>query len=151
MQIVEGVAQKAKERHAAFGEPYSLACMLCSPRVLQDLPVIDLALFLNAGSASEPAVQDACRAVADCLRETGALVVRDPRVSQADNSAFIDMMEEYFSQPHEAKMRDVRAELAYQARSHPRPRAPVTHTPPSPGQVGATPELVEVPRCKVRA
>ncbi len=74
-------------------------------------------MFLNAPSTDEPAVQDACRAIAECLQATGALVVRDPRVSYADNSAFLDMMERYFGQPHEAKLKDVRAELAYQARA----------------------------------
>ena len=94
----------------------------------QDLPVIDLQVFLEAQRVDSVEVRSLCRIVADTLAFSGVLVVRDPRVSSADNAAFIDMMEEYFSQPHERKMADVRASLAY--------------------QVGATPELVEVPRCK---
>ena len=80
------------------------------------LPIVDLAAFL-AGDASDPAVQDSCRAVAECLRDTGALIVRDPRVNAQDNSKFLDMMEAYFSQPHEAKLADVHSELCYQARA----------------------------------
>ena len=83
---------------------------------LQALPVIDISAFL-AGDASDPAVQDACRAVADCLRDTGALIVRDPRVNAGDNARFLDMMEAYFSQPHEVKLADVHPELCYQARA----------------------------------
>ena len=80
---------------------------------LQVLPVIDVSAFL-AGDASDPAVQDACRAVADCLRDAGALIVRDPRVNAGDNARFLDMMEGYFSQPHEVKLADVHPELCYQ-------------------------------------
>jgi hypothetical protein len=82
---------------------------------LAALPVVDLGAFLNG--PSDPAAQDACRLVADCLRDTGALVVRDPRVSYADNSRFLDMMERYFGQTHDEKMRDCRPEIAYQARA----------------------------------
>lgn len=54
------------------------------------LPVIDLMDFLRSGS--DPAALDACRQVAACLRDTGAAIVRDPRVNEADNSRFVDMM-----------------------------------------------------------
>lgn len=76
--------------------------------------MIDLSVFLDAKSVDSAEVQDACRLVADTLASSGALVVHDPRVSSADNSAFLDMMEDYFSQPHDKKMADVRATLAYQ-------------------------------------
>lgn len=82
---------------------------------LATLPVVDLSLFLGK-DAADPAAQDACRLVAQCLRDTGALIVRDPRVSQEANAAFLDTMEAYFGQPVEAKMEDVRADLSYQAR-----------------------------------
>jgi hypothetical protein len=45
---------------------------------------------------------------------------------EQQNSSFIDMMEKYYDQSHEAKMKDVRPELSY--------------------QLGATPEFTEVPR-----
>ena len=126
------------------------------------LPLVDLSAFL-AGDAADPAVQDACRAVAECLRDTGALIVRDPRVNAQDNSRFLDMMEAYFSQPHEAKLEDVHSELCYQARAvrlrvtsrqmQPCARCPRggRQTQSRRFQVGVTPELVETPRCTVRA
>lgn len=89
------------------------------------LPVFDLGAFLAAPGSPEAA--RLCAALAACLRSCSALVVRDPRVDTADNAAFLDLMERYFAQPAEARMADVRADLAY--------------------QVGATPEGVEKPRC----
>jgi isopenicillin N synthase-like dioxygenase len=94
------------------------------------VPVIDISAWV-LGERDSAAVKAACLSVAESLRETGALVVRDPRVSEADNAAFLDMVERYFAQPREAKMKDVRAELSY--------------------QVGATPDLVELPLCAVDA
>jgi isopenicillin N synthase-like dioxygenase len=91
------------------------------------LPVIDISAFI-AGDASDPAVLDACRAVAQSLRDTGALIVRDPRVNAGDNSRFLDMMEAYFSQPHEVKLADVHPELCYQA-SATRLRASLERSP----------------------
>ena len=41
-------------------------------------------------------------------------VWRDPRVSMEENQKFLRQMENYFSQPDEHKMEDVRAELSYQ-------------------------------------
>jgi len=93
----------------------------------QELPVIDLGLWLGGTDPTDPAVVSLCRDVAACLHDTGVLVVRDPRVSYGDNAAFLDMMELYFSQELESKLRDVRAALHY--------------------QVGATPEnVVSSPR-----
>ncbi|DBB09053.1 TPA: hypothetical protein ACH3X3_007676 [Trebouxia sp. C0006] len=78
---------------------------------------------------SSDRVQQLCRAVANCLRETGCLVVRDPRVKAEDNKAFLDMMERYFAQSTAAKLKDTRPELHF--------------------QVGATPEGTETPKCTV--
>lgn len=77
------------------------------------LPVFDLGAFLAAPGSPEAA--RLCAALAACLRSCSALVVRDPRVDTADNAAFLDLMERYFAQPAEARMADVRADLAYQA------------------------------------
>ena len=66
--------------------------------------------------------------MASSLRDTGIVILRDPRVSDADSSSFLDLMEDYFDQPTELKMADVRKELHY--------------------QVGATPSHVEIPICK---
>ncbi|GAB4817628.1 hypothetical protein N2152v2_004674 [Parachlorella kessleri] len=92
-----------------------------------DLPVFDLQRYLEASDRATPELQRLCEAMAQCLRNTSALVVRDPRVDSADNERFLSLVEDYFAQPTEAKMADVRPELSY--------------------QVGATPEGIEKPRC----
>jgi isopenicillin N synthase-like dioxygenase len=56
-----------------------------------------------------------------------AFAVRDPRVTEQENSDFLDTLEDYFGQPDEIKIKDVRPDLHY--------------------QVGATPANVELPRC----
>ena len=93
-----------------------------------DVPVIDLTplLSLGVGEAPTPAVLAQAALAASGLHRFGLLVVRDPRASEADNSAFIDLMEAYFGQPEPVKMSDVRKELYY--------------------QVGSTPSGVELPR-----
>jgi len=54
------------------------------------------------------------------------LIVKDPRVREENNVAFLNIVEQYFSQPTDVLMRDVRPELSY--------------------QLGATPEFTEIPR-----
>lgn len=66
-----------------------------------------------------------CERLANCMRDTGCVVVRDPRVSIDDNDRFLDLMERYFSQPKSQKRQQTRPELHY--------------------QVGLTPEGVEIP------
>ncbi|RKP09880.1 hypothetical protein THASP1DRAFT_28339 [Thamnocephalis sphaerospora] len=92
---------------------------------MEDLPVIDLSVYFQ-DPTSDAAVAE-CRKAAEALREYGALVVRDPRVTEQDNQCFLDMVEDYFGQPEEQKLKDVRPELGY--------------------QVGATPGLKEAPKC----
>lgn len=41
--------------------------------------------------------------MADCMHESGVLIVKDPRVSMADNETFLNMLERYFEQPPELK------------------------------------------------
>lgn len=77
-----------------------------------ELPIIDLSRFLEDPDGA----QDLCSAVATCLHTASALVVRDPRVRPSDNEQFLDLMEDYFAQPGEVKMADVRPDLAYQVR-----------------------------------
>merc|ERR1711871_499997 len=69
----------------------------------------------------------ACLQICACLERCGALIVKDPRVRQEDNSHFLDMMERYYSQPTECTDKDIRKECFY--------------------QVGVTPAYVEQPRC----
>ncbi|CAM8961094.1 unnamed protein product [Rhodiola kirilowii] len=92
-----------------------------------ELPVIDLSPFLAA--PSDPQLHKLCEDVSRSLRETGALLVKDPRCSAEDNDRFIDMMEKYFQQSPEFKRLQERPNLHY--------------------QVGVTPEGVEVPRSLV--
>lgn len=40
--------------------------------------------------------------------------MKDPRVEIADNQVFLDLMERYFEQPDEVKLRDARPSLHYQ-------------------------------------
>eukprot|EP00735_Rhodelphis_limneticus_P014339 TRINITY_DN834_c0_g1::TRINITY_DN834_c0_g1_i1::g.25457::m.25457 TRINITY_DN834_c0_g1::TRINITY_DN834_c0_g1_i1::g.25457 ORF type:complete len:355 (-),score=141.07,DIOX_N/PF14226.1/8.8e-08,2OG-FeII_Oxy/PF03171.15/0.065 TRINITY_DN834_c0_g1_i1:468-1532(-) len=91
-----------------------------------EVPVIDLASFL-AGTATNEELEATSKKVAECLRETGVLIVRDPRVSEQDNTTFLNQMEKYWDLPDEVKMKDIRPEIGY--------------------QVGATPENVEQCRC----
>lgn len=61
------------------------------------------------------------------LHKTGCLVVKDDDISLEANERFLDMMEVYFGQSTEEKMRDMRPDSHY--------------------QVGVTPEGVELSRC----
>lgn len=77
------------------------------------LPTFDLGPMLAPDHRPE-AVEQLCQSVADCLRDTGCLVIRDPRVLAEDNMAFLDMMERYFAQSTAAKMQDSRPDLHFQ-------------------------------------
>ncbi|KAI0199435.1 Clavaminate synthase-like protein [Astrocystis sublimbata] len=94
-----------------------------------DLPIIDLDVFLT--SPTSAAAQAECAAAARALITYGALVLRDSRVCEADNAAFLDVMEDYFAQPAAALAADLRPEVNY--------------------QVGVTLENTEKPKCAVDA
>eukprot|EP00249_Psilotum_nudum_P007867 c20879_g1_i1 orf=155-1282(+) len=101
-----------------------------------DFPVIELEPYLQflhaegRGPRHElqlpSALKDLCDSLARCLRETGALVIRDPRCHAEDNDRFLDMMEHFFEQSDEFKWKFSYPQLHY--------------------QVGVTPEGIEVPR-----
>ncbi|KAK3357877.1 hypothetical protein B0T25DRAFT_499504 [Lasiosphaeria hispida] len=93
-----------------------------------DLPVVDLDVFLNHARDS-PEVQAECVKAAKALITYGALVLHDSRVSEQDNSTFLDLLEDYFAQPEEDMKRDERPELSY--------------------QIGVTLENTEKPKCAV--
>ena len=84
---------------------------------------VDLAPFLADGASPEALA--VCAEVARSLRETGIVLLRDPCVSAAASSAFLDMLEDYFAQDDALKLADERLGLHY--------------------QVGTTREGVEVP------
>uniref|UniRef100_A0A2P2PJQ6 Uncharacterized protein MANES_10G147800 n=1 Tax=Rhizophora mucronata TaxID=61149 RepID=A0A2P2PJQ6_RHIMU len=108
-----------------------------------EVPVIDLSRYLEiadklsadpkklSGQIGEigPWLKELCQEVSRILRETGALIVKDPRCTAEDNDRFIDMMEKYFEKPVEFKRQQERPHLHY--------------------QVGVTPEGVEIPRSLV--
>jgi len=81
-----------------------------------DLPVVDLAPFLGAaaGGEEEEEVRALCTTVSASLRDTGALLVKDPRCSAADNDRFLDVVELYFARSAEAKRLQERPHLHYQ-------------------------------------
>ncbi|KAI9095775.1 hypothetical protein DFS34DRAFT_162159 [Phlyctochytrium arcticum] len=89
------------------------------------LPIIDFEPYL-ADPTSE-AAREECRKAAEAIETYSALAVRDPRVLESHQKTFLDTMEDYFAQSHEAKLPDARPELGY--------------------QVGVTPENTEKPRC----
>lgn len=99
-----------------------------------DLPLVDLAPYLDravagGGAAGEEAVRALCATVSASLRDTGALLVKDPRCPAADNDRFLDVVERYFARSADSKRLQERPNLHY--------------------QVGVTPEGVEVPRSLV--
>ncbi|KAK0622326.1 hypothetical protein B0T14DRAFT_426094 [Immersiella caudata] len=93
-----------------------------------DLPIIDLNLFLTKPHDSLE-VKAECQKAAKALITYGALVLHDSRVSESDNTNFLDLLEDYFAQPEEDLKRDERPELSY--------------------QIGVTLENTEKPKCAV--
>ncbi|PPQ99564.1 hypothetical protein CVT24_005352 [Panaeolus cyanescens] len=96
--------------------------------ISKDLPVIDLDVFLTGPANSEAVIQE-CKKAANALITYGALVLHDSRVSEEDNSTFLDLIEDYFNQPEAELKKDERPELSY--------------------QVGVTLENTEKPKCAV--
>ncbi|KAK9922142.1 hypothetical protein M0R45_030622 [Rubus argutus] len=76
-----------------------------------ELSVIDLSLYLES---KEGKVRDLCGKVSRSLRETGALLVKDPRCTVQDNDRFLEIMERYFDSPSEFKRLQERPQLHYQ-------------------------------------
>lgn len=66
-----------------------------------EIPVIDLSRWITGDTArsreGSEAAED-CRLLADALHRFGIVLVRDPRVSEVDNNAFLDQMEAYYAQ-----------------------------------------------------
>ncbi|GIL51392.1 hypothetical protein Vafri_7399 [Volvox africanus] len=101
--------------------------MALEPDSADVLPVFDLTSVL--GLSLNEANPELCASIANCLHETGCLLVRDPRVPADHNDRFLDILERYFGLPVDRKMADCRPGLDY--------------------QVGVTPCGTEVPRCVV--
>lgn len=90
-----------------------------------ELPVVNLSPFLTDPS-SDQALSE-CKKAAEAFIKFSACSILDERVTEEDNSKFLNLLEDYFDQPRNVKMLDVRPELAY--------------------QVGVTPDHTEMPRC----
>ena len=88
--------------------------------------IIDLDHYL-ANTAS--GAQETCSRLASILRKQSFVVVRDPRVSAADNDRYLDMMERYFSQPEEVLRQDERPEVYYQVGVSKDQEKPRNHRP----------------------
>jgi len=93
-----------------------------------ELPIIDLDVYLDQALDS-PLVQEECKKAAQALITYGALVLHDSRVSEDDNTTFLDLLEDYFAQPQDRLKEDERPELGF--------------------QVGVTLENTEKPKCAV--
>jgi isopenicillin N synthase-like dioxygenase len=57
------------------------------------VPIIDVKAFLT----ESPSAKSDCKQVAEALHKYGCLVIKDPRVNQAQNDKFLDTLEKYFS------------------------------------------------------
>jgi isopenicillin N synthase-like dioxygenase len=90
-----------------------------------ELPVIDLLPFLNDPESQE--AQNECIKAAQAIQQFSAFAVKDHRVTELQNSTFLDLMEDYFARDDELKLKDAHPEWHY--------------------QVGSTPENTELPRC----
>jgi isopenicillin N synthase-like dioxygenase len=89
------------------------------------LPVINVFEYIE-NSQSEQAKEE-CIKLAEAVKTYGAFAIRDKRVTEEENTAFLDLIEDYFDQPTEEKLKDTRPDLHF--------------------QVGATPDNTELPRC----
>ncbi|KAI2620927.1 Clavaminate synthase-like protein [Hypomontagnella submonticulosa] len=105
-----------------------MASLIVTEEPSMDLPIIDLDIY-RSNPPTHPSVKEECAKAARALITYGALVLHDSRVSEADNEAFLDLLEDYFAQPAETLKRDERPELGY--------------------QVGVTLENTEKPKCAV--
>ena len=89
------------------------------------LPVVDVNLYLE-DPCSDAAIRE-CKKLAEACITYSAFAIRDDRVTEKDNQDYLNLIEDYFDQDLQDKMKDVRPEFSY--------------------QVGATPSNTEVPRC----
>ncbi|WWC66056.1 uncharacterized protein I303_108678 [Kwoniella dejecticola CBS 10117] len=90
-----------------------------------EITTISLDTFLNDPTSQEAIAES--RRAAESLILTGALIVRDSRISKESNDRFLDLFEDYFNQDQEVLKRDERPEVGF--------------------QVGVTLENTEKPKC----
>jgi isopenicillin N synthase-like dioxygenase len=68
-----------------------------------ELPIIKLWLYLQNPDSQVAKLE--CIKAAEAMEQYSAFAIEDKRVSEEDNAAFIDLQEEYFSQPLADKMK----------------------------------------------
>ncbi|KAA8499514.1 hypothetical protein FVE85_7099 [Porphyridium purpureum] len=78
---------------------------------LRGMECVDLTEVVSGDGAGR---EQAGLRIARSLERCGAVVVQDPRVRAELNDAYCDMMQRYFAQSAECKMRDARPELNFQ-------------------------------------
>lgn len=88
------------------------------------VPIIDVKAFLT----ESPSAKSDCKQVAEALHKYGCLVIKDPRVNQAQNDRFLDTLEKYFNARSVEYYKNNKAADIY---------------PEHAFQVGATPEYKE--------
>ncbi len=57
------------------------------------VPIIDVKSFLT----ESPSAKSDCKQVAEALHKYGCLVIKDPRVNQAQNDKFLNLLENFFN------------------------------------------------------
>lgn len=72
-----------------------------------EIPVVNLSPWIGNHDCADVSE---CRRLADALHKFGIVLVSDPRVSRADNDAFLDQMERYYEQSDGVK--DARPEVS---------------------------------------
>lgn len=82
--------------------------------VFDEMSVVELKIFIERSNGWE----DECRKISECLHQYGICIVRDPRVNESDNEAYIDLMEQYFAKTSKQlyegeKLKDTRPEYHY--------------------------------------
>ena len=114
----ESAARISISASSRCAEPQSTAAIVlrsASSMTSGHLPVLDLGPFITGQGSADDIASLGCQ-VADCLHRTSCLVVRDPRVAISDSNRFLDLVERYFDQSHEAKLADARPHLHFQVR-----------------------------------
>lgn len=82
---------------------------MSSQTLAETIDLVDISSFLE-----KPTASDDCNKIAQSLKETGAVLIRDARVTEEHSSMFLNLMERYFAQPSEMKIPDARPELSHQ-------------------------------------
>lgn len=107
-----GTAECISDRRA-FQHRTGVLCVYME----EEVPVIDISKWIIPSNGrkveeeSDDAAADDCRRMADALHRFGIVLVKDPRVSEVDNNAFLDQMEIYYMQSDGVK--DARPEVHY--------------------------------------